>query len=233
MAYCSLLPTVTHYLRDECAHYGTPDAGVWVCDPPAVYRPRHPEGSIFYQTFEQHFDSYVRAYEERFEPRSGPLRRVVAESVEQFLACGRLQGGFARIRCPACKSEHLLAFSCRARGVCSSCQAKRAALFAEKLTSEILPPVPYRHWTFTIPKAIRGLFERERRLLGLLSRTAYDSIRKSFQTLFGPQGHPPRVRHFDPELRLVRSKFSSAPARACFRWSLYSGRRVYRVGLSE
>jgi hypothetical protein len=45
--------------------------------------------------------------------------------------------------------------------------------------------VPYRHWTFTIPKAIRGLFERERRLLGLLSRTAYDSIRKSFQTLFG------------------------------------------------
>jgi hypothetical protein len=45
--------------------------------------------------------------------------------------------------------------------------------------------VPYRHWTFTIPKAIRGLFERERCLLGLLSRTAYDSIRKSFQTLFG------------------------------------------------
>ncbi|MGI8785920.1 MAG: transposase zinc-binding domain-containing protein [Acidobacteriota bacterium] len=50
-----------------------------------------------------------------------------------------------------------LAFSCRARGVCSSCQAKRAALFAEKLTTEILPPVPYRNWTFT-PRAIRGLF---------------------------------------------------------------------------
>ena len=93
MAYCSLLPTVTHYLRDECVHYCTPDAGVWVCDAPVVYRPRHPEASIFYQTFEQHFDSYVRAYEERFEPRSGPLRRVVPESVEQFLACGRLQGG--------------------------------------------------------------------------------------------------------------------------------------------
>ena len=46
---------------------------------PDVYRPRHPEASIFYQTFEQHFDSYVRAYEERFEPRSGPLRRVVSD----------------------------------------------------------------------------------------------------------------------------------------------------------
>ena len=40
------------------------------------------------------------------------------------------------------------------------------------------------HWTFTIPKAIRGLFERERRLLGLLSRTAYEAVRRSFQALF-------------------------------------------------
>ena len=37
---------------------------------------------------------------------------------------------------------------------------------------------------FTIPKAIRGLFERERRLLGLLSRTAYEAVRRSFQALF-------------------------------------------------
>jgi len=145
---------------------------------------RLPEHTVFYQVFEQHFDSYVRAYEERFEPRSGPLRRVVPQSVEQFLACGRLQGGFARIRCPSCHNEHLLAFSCRTRNFCSSCQAKRAALFAEKLATEILPPGAYRHWTFSIPKAIRGLFERERRLLGLLSRTAYEAVRRSFEALF-------------------------------------------------
>jgi Putative transposase/Transposase zinc-binding domain len=77
-----------------------------------------------------------------------------------------------------------LAFSCRTRNFCSSCQAKRAALFAEKLATEILPPGAYRHWTFTIPKAIRGLFERERRLLGLLSRTAYEAVRRSFEALF-------------------------------------------------
>src|SRR5439155_22869724 len=64
---------------------------------------------------EQHFDKYVAAYEERFEPRSGPLRHVVPEAVVQFLACGRLQGGFARLRCPACKSERLVAVSCRTR----------------------------------------------------------------------------------------------------------------------
>jgi hypothetical protein len=105
-----------------------------------------------YQLFETHFDNYVRIYEERFEPNSGPLRPVVARSVEEFLACGRMQGGFARIRCDKCSKEHLLAFSCRTRNFCSSCQAKRSVLFAEKLTGEILAAVPHRHWTFSIPR---------------------------------------------------------------------------------
>jgi hypothetical protein len=109
------------------------------------------------------------------------LRPVVVRSVEEFLSCGRLQGGFARIRCPKCRKEHLLAYSCRTRNFCSSCQAKRAVLFAEKLATEILAPVPHRHWTFSIPRVLRGLFERERKLLGWLSQTAYASILKTFQ----------------------------------------------------
>jgi hypothetical protein len=76
-------------------------------------------------------------------------------------------------------------FSCRTRNLCASCQAKRAVLFAEKLTSEILAPVPHRHWTFSIPRVLRSLFERDRKLLGVLSQTAYAAILKSFQALFG------------------------------------------------
>ncbi len=184
MASPTLYQTFAEDVPALCVYASAPDLCVWVCDPAAVYRPRHPEAQVFYQVFEQHFDSYVAAYEERFEPRSGPLRRVVRDRVEQFLACGRLQGGFARLRRPSCKSEHLVAFSCRTRNFCGSCQAKRAALFAEKLAAEILLPVACRHWTFSIPKAIRDLFERERRLLGLLSRTAYEAVRRCFQALF-------------------------------------------------
>jgi hypothetical protein len=100
--------------------------GRWVISESAPqYRPRHPEQTAVYQLFENHFDSYVRCYEERFEACSGPLRPVVVCSVEEFLACARLQGGFARIRCPKCHAEHLLAFSCRTRNFCASCQAKR------------------------------------------------------------------------------------------------------------
>jgi hypothetical protein len=55
--------------------------GGLIAEAPAQYRPRHPERTVFYQLFEDHFDRYVRCYEERFEPRSGPLRPVGPENL--------------------------------------------------------------------------------------------------------------------------------------------------------
>jgi hypothetical protein len=52
-------------------------SGGILAEPAPQYRPRHPESSALYQQFEAHVDSYVRAYEERFEPHSGPLRPEV------------------------------------------------------------------------------------------------------------------------------------------------------------
>ena len=72
----------------------------------AVYRPRHPERTAFYRVLEAHLDRYLGTYEDRFEPRYGPLRGVVSRTAEAFLECGRLTGGFARIRCPKCRGEH-------------------------------------------------------------------------------------------------------------------------------
>jgi len=175
---------VSPYVPEERFSPADDLAGWIISESAPQYRPRHPEQTAVYQLLENHLDSYVQSYEERFESSSGPLRPVVIRSVEEFLACGRLQAGFARIQCPKCHAEHLLAFSCRTRNFCSSCQAKRSVLFAEKLTSEILAPVPHRHWTFSIPRVLRGLFERDPNLLGVLSQTAYAAILKSFQALF-------------------------------------------------
>jgi Putative transposase/Transposase zinc-binding domain len=155
-----------------------------VAEASPVYRPRHPEWTPFYRLFEHHFDRYLMEYEYRYEPRYGYLRPVVPRTVSAFLECGRLQNGFARIRCPQCRGEHLLAFSCQTRNFCPSCQAKRAALVAEKMHATILAPVPHRHLIFTIPKVLRGLFQRERRLLSILTRSAYDAVRKTWATGF-------------------------------------------------
>lgn len=45
----------------------------------------------------------------RFARRLGYWRKVVAEVVEEFLDCGILKHGFARVRCDSCKHEFLLA----------------------------------------------------------------------------------------------------------------------------
>lgn len=144
-----------------------------------VYRPRHPERTTFYQLVDQFFPRYVEVYDERFEPRCGSLRPVVPRTVAAFLDCGCLKNGFARLRCGSCGGEHLLAFSCSTRNFCPSCQAKRSALFAERLAEEVLAAVPHRHVVLTMPKALRGLFERDRNLLGLLSRAGYDVVREA------------------------------------------------------
>ena len=108
-----------------------------------AYRPRHPETTVLYLALERDFDAYEWVHPDRYEQRSGPLRPVVRRSVFAYLDCGRLHGGFARIRCPKCRAEHLLAFSCRTRGLCGSCQAKRSAVFAEWLVEDVLLDVPH------------------------------------------------------------------------------------------
>jgi hypothetical protein len=94
--------------------------------PAGVYRPRHPERTVVYRLFEEHFERYVRECEDRHEAREGSLHKVVPTAVEAYLACGRLKGSFVRIRFPVAKAEHALAFSCRTRNFCPSCRVKRA-----------------------------------------------------------------------------------------------------------
>ena len=69
--------------------------------------------SPLWQCLSHHFDEFLEAYKERFQPSYGFLRPIISEVVEKFLECGDLARGFARIRCDRCKEDRLLAFSCR------------------------------------------------------------------------------------------------------------------------
>jgi hypothetical protein len=44
-----------------------------------------------------------------------------------------------------------VAFSCKGRGLCPSCGAKRAAELAAFLTDEVVEDVGHAQWVFTIP----------------------------------------------------------------------------------
>ena len=78
-----------------------------------------------------HFERFVAEYESRFERDYGFLRPIVKDVVERYLDYGNPRCGFARIRCPCCRAEHLLMFSCKTRGFCPSCHAKRLEEWGE------------------------------------------------------------------------------------------------------
>lgn len=97
----------------------------------------------------------------------------------------RSEGGFARVVCDDCRAEYLVAFSCTRRGFCTSCAAKRAAIFAAQLREEILEPVGHAQWVFTIPKMLRPYFLHRRRLLGKLSQAAFATVRELMAQALG------------------------------------------------
>ena len=63
-------------------------------------------------------------------------RPVIARTVEKFLACGDLRAGFARVRCPRCRHEFFVAFSCRRRCLCPICHQKRALIIADHIAGD-------------------------------------------------------------------------------------------------
>jgi ribosomal protein S27E len=137
-----------------------------------------------------YFDKFLAEYESRFEKPDGFLRPIVKEVVERYLDCGNPRCGFARIRCPDCQAERLLMFSCRTRGFCPSCHAKRLEEWGEWMREELLLDVPHRQVVFTIPRMLRIFFKYNRRLLGELCRSALRSLARYFEVSTGSQLMP-------------------------------------------
>jgi len=142
----------------------------------ARYRARSPRATPLYRLFEAHFDEVRGQWEERYERRYGFWRSFVDEQVCRYLDCGLYENGFARIRCPDCAEEYLLAFSCKTRELCPSCAAKRSAATAALLAEDVLEEVGHAQWVFVIPKMLRPYFLHHRELLGGLARAGWETV---------------------------------------------------------
>ena len=78
------------------------------------------------------------------ESQGKALPTHIKKEFEAYLKCGRLEHGFICVRCEGCHHERLVAFSCKKRGFCPSCGARRMAESAALLVDEILPHEPVR-----------------------------------------------------------------------------------------
>ena len=125
----------------------------------AVRFERHrPEQTLLYRLVEQYYPDF----EMQWASEGRVLPDYVCQEFEEYLKCGRLEHGFLRVQCETCHAEHLVAFSCKRRGFCPSCGARRMAESAALLVDEVLPNRPMRQWVLSVPFPLRFLFASRR-----------------------------------------------------------------------
>ena len=124
---------------------------------------RHrPERTLLYQLIEK----YYPVFEVQCDLENRGLPDYVRQEFEDYLKCGRLEHGFLRVRCDACHAEHLVAFSCKHRGFCPSCGARRMAESAALLVDEVFSREPMRQWVLSFPFKLRFLFASRPQIMG-------------------------------------------------------------------
>jgi hypothetical protein len=148
---------------------------------------RDPRKTALWGLLDALYDRVKGEWEERFERRYGFWRELADGVVARYLDCGDWNRGFARVRCRSCPEEFLVAFSCRGRGLCPSCGAKRAAEVAAFLRDEVVEDVGHAQWVFTAPKMLRVYFLHHRELLGELSRAAYETVKELLAAAAGEE----------------------------------------------
>jgi len=145
------------------------------------YYQRHPERTVLYRVLFHYFEQFLHEYENQFERLHGYLRPIVEEVVDKYLDCGNPKCGFARIKCSNCGREKLLMFSCKTRGFCPSCHAKRREEWGEWMREELILDRPHRQVVFTIPKMLRIFFKYNRSLLSSLCLCGREALVKYFR----------------------------------------------------
>ena len=127
---------------------------------PAIYACRRPEQTVLYRLVQQHLETYLALAREG-DGDGHAVPGYVERELRSYLECGIMAYGFARARCPECGHDFLVAFSCKGRGICPSCNARRMAETAAHLVDHVFPPLPVRQWVLSVPKRLRYFLERE------------------------------------------------------------------------
>src|SRR6516164_5142303 len=119
----------------------------------ATYEPRDPSHTVLYTVIADHLETFLTALDA--DPDATGLPAYVQREFYAYLQCGILAYGFLRLGCDTCPKELLLPFSCKRRGFCPSCAARRMAQTAAHLVECVIPWVPTRPWVVSVPVPLR------------------------------------------------------------------------------
>lgn len=113
----------------------------------------------------------------------GANRREAQKIVDSLRA---VQSTFIEVTVADAPATILVAFSCKRRGICPSCTARRMADTAAYLVDRVLPSAPYRQWVLSLPaggaRTCRARRRRARRRAAAASRSPARTGSSGFDT---------------------------------------------------
>lgn len=151
---------------------------------PKLYNPRHPERTLLYKTIAEHFETWFElASAGQFDGQGDhhTPKPYVRQAFRKYLECGIFAHGFARAWCDDCGHDYFVAYSCKGRGVCPSCNTRRMVETAAHLTDHVFPRLPVRQWVLSVPKRLRYFMQRDGAALNMVLRIFLRSIAQSLQ----------------------------------------------------
>ena len=95
---------------------------------PSLDNPRHPDRTLLHRTISENFEKWLElASAGQFD---GPgdhhtPRAYVRQAFRKYLECGIFAHGFARAWCADYGHAYFVAYSCKGRGLCPSCNTRR------------------------------------------------------------------------------------------------------------
>jgi hypothetical protein len=135
-----------------------------------IYRPRKPEKTVLFEIVKKHYKTWHKI-------AGTPVPQYVDKAFHAYLECGILAKGFACARCQDCRQDFLIAFSCKRRGICPSCNTRAMAETAANLLENLIPRIPVRQFVISFPKRIRYYLQTHAILHAVL-KIVIDEIKK-------------------------------------------------------
>jgi len=165
--------------------WSTPPPGLAPSPHAQPYRRRRPETTTLHRIVREQLETYLALANEA-DPMGHGVPAHVEKELRSYLKCGLLAHGFARARCSSCGYDFLVAFSCKGRGACPSCNAKRMAETAAHLVDHVFPHVPVRQFVLSVPKRLRPFLHHRPRtataVLHILLRALRATLREACPT---------------------------------------------------
>ena len=161
-----------------------------VPDGTSLHYERHrPEQTELYSLVRQHADNFIAHTE---TSAGSKLPRFIKDEFDAHRECGILAHGFLRLRCSECGHDKLLAFSCKRRGFCLSCGARRKSPPARysKASSicrfAAIVPLRFRISGSSALKSLRAVIRRHSPSASVTLNAPFSAVSSRSRSEFAP-----------------------------------------------